>query len=356
MVSKDSYFVTPNSFHLWNVRFGIFILFFLSFQILKAQDLHFSQYYRTPIFLNPANTGGIEEDVRIMAIARNQWATVPVSYNSVGASMDMNFPLKLSKDKFGAGLQLMADRAGDARFTTLQASASGAYHLVTSGINFMILSIGANFNYYQRSYDPNRLTYDNQFNGDYFDPNIPINEQFDKLNLNFFDFGLGLNWQQTFLERHIINLGSSIQHILSKEQKFLQQSTNTILQPRYNLYFNGEYKFNNVWSVIPLFYSQFQDKKYEIVTGSGVGINVAPKSRERNKVKLGLNFRIGDALIPWIQYEYRKSSLQLSYDMNNSPLRIASNSYGGLEFSYGYTFRARAQKERMYDFCPYIWF
>jgi type IX secretion system PorP/SprF family membrane protein len=322
----------------------------------SAQDLHFSQYYRTPLFLNPALTGSFEEDIRLMAIGRNQWATLPVSYNSLGMSADMNFPVKITKDKFGAGLQLLADKAGDARFTTLQATGSGAYHLVTSGLNFMILSIGANVNYIQRSYDPYRLTYDVQFNGDYFDPNIPINEQFDKLNLSFFDFGLGANYQQTILDQHILSVGASLQHILSKEQNFLDQSSNTLLQPRFNIYMNGEYKISTRFSLIPLFFYQHQDKKYEAVAGLGLGINLTPKSFERNKLKFGLSYRFDDAFAPWVQYELKRSSIQLSYDMNTSPLKIASNSYGGLELSYGYVIQYREKRERMYDFCPYIWF
>lgn len=321
-----------------------------------SQDLHFSQYYRTPIFLNPALCGSMEEDVRLMAIGRNQWATIPVSYNSIGMSADMNFPLKNTRDKFGAGVQILADQAGDARFTTLQATGSGAYHLVTSGLNFMDLSIGANINYIQRSYDPYRLSFDNQFNGDYFDPSIPISEQFDRLNLSFYDFGLGLNWQQTFLEQHVLSVGSSMQHILSKEQNFQRISTNTLLQTRFNFYLNGEYKLTTRYSLIPLFFYQSQDKKMEAVIGLGVALNLTQNVFERNKLKLGLSYRWDDALCPWIQYEYKKTSIQLSYDLNNSPLKIASNSYGGLELSIGYVFRVHKQKERMYDFCPYIWF
>lgn len=340
------------------MRYALFIIHFLLFTIhCQSQDLHFSQYYRTPLFLNPALTGAFEDDIRLMAIGRNQWATLPVAYNSFGMSGDINFPMKLTKDKFGAGLQVLADRAGDARFTTLQATGSGSYQLVTSGINFMILAIGANVNYIQRSYDPYRLTYDNQFNGDYFDPNIPINEQFDKLNLGFFDFGLGLNYQQTIWDRHIVSIGSSMQHILSKEQKFLDKSTNTLLQPRWNIYFNGEYRATNRFSAIPLFFYQLQDKKMEAMLGLGLGLNIEPHVvNERHKLKVGANYRFGDAFIFWAQYEHKKSSFQLSYDLNNSPLSIASNSYGGIELSYGYLIQFRSKRERMYDFCPYIWF
>lgn len=349
--------VIPKTNTLNLLRFLILIIsIILSDSYCYGQDLHFSQYYRTPIFLNPANTGAMEEDLRIMAIARNQWATIPVNYNSIGVSADMNFPFKLTKDKFGVGIQILADRAGDSKFTTFQATGSGAYHLVTSGRNFMILSIGANVNYIQRNYNPELLKFPEQFNGDYFDPSLPVTEQFDRLNLGFFDFGLGLNYQQVIQERHILAIGSSMQHLLSSEQNFLRKSTNTLLQNRINLYINGEFKLGKGYSLIPLFFYQHQDKKYEIVLGGGLGINLAPKSNERNKIKLGLGYRAGDALIPWVQYEIKRSSFQLSYDLNNSPLQIASNSYGGLELSYGFLLRTRDQRERYYDFCPFIWF
>jgi type IX secretion system PorP/SprF family membrane protein len=169
----------------------LIILFCTKYSNTYSQDLHFSQYYRTPIFLNPANTGAMEEDIRLMAIARNQWATIPVNYNSIGMSADMNFPFKVTKDKFGLGIQVLADRAGDSKYTTFQATGSGAYHLVTSGLNFMILSIGANVNYINRSYNPELLRFPEQFNGDYFDPSLPVTEQFDRLSLGFFDFGVG---------------------------------------------------------------------------------------------------------------------------------------------------------------------
>jgi hypothetical protein len=147
-----------------------------------------------------------------------------------------------------------------------------------------------------------------------------------------------------------------MQHHLSSEQNFLRKSTNTLLQNRINLYINGEFKLGKGYSLIPLFFYQHQDKKYEIVLGGGLGVNLAPKSNERNKIKLGLGYRAGDALIPWVQYEIKRSSFQLSYDLNNSPLKIASNSYGGLELSYGFLLRTRDQRERYYDFCPFIWF
>jgi type IX secretion system PorP/SprF family membrane protein len=317
-----------------------FCLFFSQVLNLRSQDIHFSQYYRTPLLLNPANTGGNDKDIRLMAIGRNQWQTIPVPYNSFGLSGDINIPFKMNRDKVGIGLQLIGDQAGDANYKTMQGSLSTAYHLSTAGMNFFILSIGGAVNFYQRSYDPYKLTFDNQFNGDYFDPAIPINEQFDRLSLSFFDFGLG-----------------SMQHIAPKEQNFQIVSQNTLLQKKYNFYANGEFIiYKNVIGFIPLLFYQYQDKKDELVFGPGISFNLAPQSEEKNKVKLGCNFRLGDAIIPWIQWDYDNLTVQGSYDANTSPLRIATNSYGGMELSIGYLIGFRKERERQQDFCPYIWF
>lgn len=322
----------------------------------NSQDLHFSQYFRTPIFLNPALTGAANEDMRVVAAARNQWQTIAVPYNSILIGADTKIPFKMNRDKFGLGMMVVADRAGDGKYTTVHGALSGAYHLVTSGFSFMDLSIGSSLNYYNRSYNPDALTFDNQFNGDYFDPSIPVNEQFDRLSLSFFDVGLGLNYMQVINQLHSFNLGGSVQHFFSSEQNFFIQSQNTLLQKKYNFYGYGEYRATDRISLIPLFFYQLQEKKHELIFGGGLGFDFNPDGEERSKIKLGVSARIEDALIFWLQWEGDNNSIQISYDLNTSPLQIASNSYGGLELSYSHLINYRKDNGTRMDMCPYVWF
>ena len=55
----------------------------ISFGQLQAQDPHFSQFYLSPLQLNPALTGVMNEDIRASLLHRSQWRTVsaPFSYN-----------------------------------------------------------------------------------------------------------------------------------------------------------------------------------------------------------------------------------------------------------------------------------
>jgi len=334
---------------------GCFILMVFFVKTAFCQDLHFSQFNRVPLFLNPALTGSFDGDYRIMGVFRNQWQSVPVPYNSMGISADMTIPFKMIKDYIGAGMQVTADRAGDSKYSTVQASASGAYHMVSSHRNVMVLSIGGAINYIQRSYDPGQLYFDNQFNGDYFDPRIPITEQFDRLTLNFIDVGVGVNYNQTFKEKYILNLGTSVQHINTSNHDFLATSTNALLQRKFNIYASADLNIYKSFSLIPVFFTQWQGVRNEFVSGIGGRIKVNPYSENPMKFGLGLNYRWNDATLIWAQFEQKRFSLQLSYDMNNSPLRIATNSFGGLELTMGVIFKYK-DIPRAYDFCPYIWF
>ncbi len=48
----------------------------LVFVNLNSQDIHFSQFYMSPLNLNPAMTGVMNGNIRLTGNYRNQWASV----------------------------------------------------------------------------------------------------------------------------------------------------------------------------------------------------------------------------------------------------------------------------------------
>jgi hypothetical protein len=176
--------------------------------------------------------------------------------------------------------------------------------------------------------------------------------------LSFFDFGIGLNYNQIFREDHIFNLGFSIQHLNQTNQNFLNRSTNALLQRKFNFYTSADFVVWKHIAMMPLGFYQWQDGKYEWVMGLGVKLDLAKGFEDdKSSITFGLSHRIGDAWIPWFHYEKNVFTAQLSYDFNNSPLSIASSSYGGLELSLGYLFKSKDQPIKGEpNFCPYIWY
>src|SRR3954467_9899258 len=79
-----------------------------------AQDVHFTQYFTSPLTLNPALTGLVSEDLRFAANYRTQWASVSTPYITGTVSYDMAvLKGKLPEgDALGIGFMGLYDKSG----------------------------------------------------------------------------------------------------------------------------------------------------------------------------------------------------------------------------------------------------
>ena len=110
-----------------------------------AQDPNFSQFFASPLTLNPALTGKFDGVYRVAGNYRNQWPTIYNAFTTYTASFDAGI-LKNKipdYDQFGVGVLGFADQAGDGVLKTNAAALSIAYHksLDEDGYN----QIGAGF-------------------------------------------------------------------------------------------------------------------------------------------------------------------------------------------------------------------
>ena len=95
-----------------------------------SQDLHFSQFFNSPLTTNPANTGFIPDgNYRIGINYRDQWASIPVPYKTMSAYGDFQlFRDRLEYGWLGLGGVVLRDVAGAGNLTSTKAYASIAYH------------------------------------------------------------------------------------------------------------------------------------------------------------------------------------------------------------------------------------
>ena len=97
-----------------------FLVFFLLASIgLGAQDIHFSQFYASPLTLNPAMTGFLNGDCRAGVMYRNQWKSVTVPFITISGAYEHKF-LMNNGDQVGAGVVVVSDQSGDANFRILK--------------------------------------------------------------------------------------------------------------------------------------------------------------------------------------------------------------------------------------------
>jgi hypothetical protein len=71
-------------------RLIILFLFSAFVDAVVAQDIHYSQFYNSPLNINPAKTGIFNGDKRINLSHRNQWRSI-VPWTTFTASYDQKF-------------------------------------------------------------------------------------------------------------------------------------------------------------------------------------------------------------------------------------------------------------------------
>src|SRR5258706_10896165 len=94
-----------------------------------AQDPNFSQFFASPLTLNPALTGKFDGVVRVAGNFRNQWPTINNAFVTKTASVD--FGLLKNRlpeiDKLGIGILGVSDNAADGVLVTNYGGLSLAY-------------------------------------------------------------------------------------------------------------------------------------------------------------------------------------------------------------------------------------
>ena len=136
-------------------RFGLLFFSFVLVLAVNGQDPHFSQYYANPLYLNPAMAGS-NVGPRVVMNYRNQWPSIPGTFQTYSASYDQYFD-KLSG---GVGVLLTADRSGESIFKHDAASLMYSNNLNLS--RTWAIKTGLQASFVQKSLNWNNLVFPDQ--------------------------------------------------------------------------------------------------------------------------------------------------------------------------------------------------
>src|SRR5580765_6542761 len=192
------------------------ILLFLMLSVMfgvMAQDIHYSQFYASPLTLNPALTGINDCNYRVGIMYRSQWKSVTTPYTTPSISFDINNVLQriIKTGTLSLGALVLNDKAGEGDLSDLSILGSIAYQRPLTSNRKLNLSIGLQMGYVQKKLDFAKLTFENQFNGVDFDPTMSNGENF-KDKFGYFDLNAGLYLSYLVGKRSNIFLGGSFYH------------------------------------------------------------------------------------------------------------------------------------------------
>ncbi len=306
-----------------------------SWLIASSQDLHFSQFFNSPLLTNPANTGFIPEgDFRIGVNYRNQWASITAfPYKTMSAFGDVQ--VMNNEDNtgwMGLGGVILRDVAGTGNLTSTKIYGSIAYHqMIGAG---SLVSLGFNVGWANKNINTANLTFPSQWNGKFFDvQHIAVAPKLDANNINYLDMQVGMNYAYFTTGTLYLNAGVSAMHVNRPKESFFKarSGVDTRVPVRYTAFLNGSFKPNDRWIINPNVYASYQAKSYEIVGGLNAHYNL---SGDGEKVLIaGVYYRYQDAVIPMIGLGFKDYTVTFNYDATTSALKNFNNTRGAFEIS-----------------------
>ncbi|MBN4062304.1 MAG: hypothetical protein COA57_12030 [Flavobacteriales bacterium] len=327
----------------------LFVLCFLFSVSCFAQDIHFSQFYQTPLIVNPALTGVFGGDQRVILNYKDQWTSFGAPYKTFAFSFDATMLKKKWDNSYlGAGVSVYNDVAGDAKLGTTQVNAALSGILFVSDNNS--ISAGVMGGFAQRSMKGENFEWGNQFVNGVHDPNQPTGEPAQSLEPFFFgDAAAGINWNYSQEASDIarnnelnLNAGIAAYHINKPKQKYYKLGELEQLYSKLVAHAGAYIGMGNTnIALLPTLFYMRQGPAQEIDFGVMGRFTIQEESKltgvlKETAVSIGGYYRVGDAIIPAVMFEMANFAVGITYDINVSALTEVSRGRGGMEISLRY--------------------
>ncbi len=334
--------------------------------VLRSQDPHFSQFYASPLTLNPAIAGTYTGTFRISTIYRDQWrSSLDNPLKTFSASGDVKFDLnygnKSLPDIIALGITFFGDRVSTFDFNTNQIVLTGAYHKALDKRTKQYLGIGVQGGIFQRSINYEDLSFQDQYNaidgytlgtGEYLPPN----------NKAFADVSLGLYYSITPSKTFNFHAGLGYFHLTKPNLAFY--NTPDIINP--NIYrtdiLPAKWSIHTGASIKTTDRMSIQPRVNALVQGPNTELNLGTTFRYKLSKTAGRYLLLGpylrgvknydnfglESLIGMVGLEMNNFILGVSYDQNLKALANERRSLSSLEISIIYI----GEHHNDDNFCP----
>jgi type IX secretion system PorP/SprF family membrane protein len=340
-----------NQYTPYRIAFTIITALVVGMQNIKAQDLHFSQFFEAPLLRNPSLAGLFEGDIRIQGVYRNQWNSISFPYQTGSINADYKFPVGKGDDFMTMGIQTMFDKAGTVALKTTHILPAVNFHKAVSATRNSYLSLGFMGGLVSRRLDRSKVTTNNQYDGFGYNGALPDGESFTN-NYNFFDASVGMSFNSTLgaEEQHSYFFGVAYHHLNKPTNSFYRNIQHL---PKWVV--SGGLKLNvDMFSYVTFHADYSRQAPFEEIIGGGLySRKIGDEDVPTYTIHAGLYYRYKDAVIPVVKMDYYPFSLAFSYDINASKLSTASQGRGGVEISLSYiAFVDRDNSSKNATKCP----
>lgn len=318
--TRHQYFTRP---------FTLFILFNIFLTTGLSQDIHFTLFNSSPLFVNPANTGSFEGNWRITGNYRDQWRAISEPFTTASVSFEKHF--YIYNQTIDAGVYMINDNSGAIGLTANKFYLSLAYE---KSVRKHLFRIGIQAGYAFLAYGGDDLTYPADWNHDegQFTGSNPSEKS------TYPDINIGVIWHTAWriLEPEV---GISLAHINFPNESFFDAKERLPL--RIHLHGSTKIKLLERIYLLPAFIYMNRKSASEMVVGTNAGFRVFGKRSAVKELTAGIYFRDGffnnsDAFSIACGATIGRIDIALCYDINISDLKVATGNKGAFELSFAY--------------------
>lgn len=344
-----------------------------------AQDPHFSQFYASSLYLNPA-LAGIEGDLTLSVVHRVQWRSVlqgsqPYSTNKVSIIAPVSSG-KYIKNQIGSiGATVFNDVAGDGNFNTLGGSFTYA-HNFESNSQLQLITLAGQIGFIQKSIDFTNLEWGSQFQFSGVNSQVPEDQSMINSQKLYPDVNLGImyyfnpeqNWRRAGYSFYV---GGAIYHLNNPNESLVEGQVSR-LPSLLKLHGGLELTAGDKMTIAPEILTMNQNSLFDSTDNFGLSSDYFWGNRTQVNLGLYVNYRmfegprgpaglltdtdlllgswyrLGDAYIASIGLSNANYTVGFSYDLNTSSLRYQTGGRGAYEISLSIR-NATDKKRRKFD-------
>jgi type IX secretion system PorP/SprF family membrane protein len=301
------------------------VLSFVKLTCVQAQDPSFSQFFSSPLNINPALTANINSDWRAMVHFRDQWSGPVHPY----ISGSLSFDTKIQQQRMantpepnnipGVGVLLMYDQTMGGAVKSTYGTVTGSYSVrLIDGDYTHRINLGFGASYGRRYIDFARLDFEEQFTGTGFNTSLPTGEAYLSNMKPYLSLSTGITYSIKS-ETSNFDIGIAGYHLNKPEQTFLK-AEKQVIPIRKVAHVNFERVLGDRVLLSTNAIYQFQDEASYFSFGGAAAYFL----NDFTAVDAGLWYWSNNAVVPYVGFGIANFQVGISYDMTLSKLRTAS--------------------------------
>lgn len=323
---------------------------FLLVSSLQAQDPIFSQFYSSPLSVNPALAGNGDASWRFVGNRRSQWIGEGLEpINTTSLSFDGKLFKQEGKESnyIGAGILFLQDRGLSGAYKSNSFNFIASSHISLDEDHMQGLSVGLGATYSNTLIDFSQLDFSTQLGSSGFNRSLPTMEPYLSNVKPYFSMFAGVNYSYT-TDNASFDIGVAGYRFMKTTRSALNDKQQTD-PPRYNVHADFQAFLSDRWvfnsNALGVFESNLQSYTAGVNFGRLFGDADMP-----TVLNMGLWYRSNEAVIPYLGMAIRNFQFGMTYDV---PTASSSNSAGNLK-TYEFSLIIRSPQKTSHPIpCPW---